>query len=56
MFTCLICRFEVEFDDAIVTTARGGCVCLRCYLREVEDHKPLPKQLRREVTSLLAAA
>ncbi len=56
MYTCRICRFEVELDDAIVTTAKGGCVCLRCYLVQVEDHKPLSKELRRELTALLAAA
>lgn len=56
MYTCCICRFPVEFDDAIATTARGGCVCLRCYLIQVEDHKPLSKALRRELTQLMAAA
>jgi hypothetical protein len=56
MFRCCICHFNVELDDTITTTAKGSCVCLRCYLVQVEDMKPLSKQLRRELTSVVAAA
>ena len=56
MFTCYICRFAVELDDTITTTSRGGCVCLRCYLVHVEDHRPLPGLLRRAVSEVVANA
>lgn len=56
MYTCCICRFDVELDDTVTTTAKGGCICLRCYLVQVEDHKQLPKDLRKELTAVVAAA
>ena len=56
MFTCCICRFDVELDDTITTTAKGGCVCLRCYLIQVEDHRPLPAALRKDLSAVMAAA
>jgi hypothetical protein len=56
MFTCRLCRFVVPLDDTLITTAKGGCICLSCYLRTVEDHRPLPKDLSREVAAIAAAA
>ena len=56
MFLCCLCRFAVPLDDTLTTTARGGCICLRCYLRHVEDEKQLPDELRRAVTAVTAAA
>ena len=56
MFLCCLCRFAVPLDDTLTTTARGGCICLRCYLRHVEDEKQLPDELRRVVSAVTAAA
>ena len=56
MFTCCLCRFAVPLDDTLTTTERGGCICLRCYLRAVEDHKPLPKDLLRALSEAVASA
>lgn len=47
---CIICRFEVEPDDAVVTAAGGRVICLRCWNRETgNDPHPMPKKLRHEV-------
>jgi hypothetical protein len=54
MYRCLICRFEVQLDDAIAATRRGTCICLRCYARETNSEHPLPLSLRREVEQALA--
>jgi len=56
MFTCCICHFRVPLDDTIAVTPKGGCVCLRCYLTEVEDFRALPKDLRRQLTVVVATA
>lgn len=56
MYACLLCRFSVTLDDTLVTTAKGGCICLRCYLRNVDDEKAPPTGLLREVSAVAAAA
>ena len=55
MTTCVICRFDVPPDDAVVLTATGRCICLLCYGRETGSHLPLPRALRRELSALLGA-
>ena len=55
MYVCCLCRFTVPLDDTLTTTARGGCICLRCYLRVVEDHKLLPTSLTRALDETAAA-
>jgi hypothetical protein len=54
MWTCVICRFEVELDDAVAPTESHHCVCVRCYARETETALATPKELRRELSALLA--
>jgi hypothetical protein len=56
MFTCRLCRFDVCLDDTFAVTASGGCICLRCFLVRVEDHRPLPGRLRRTLTELAGTA
>lgn len=56
MYKCVICRFVVELDDAIVPTASGWCVCVRCFARETDTARPMPKELRIDLTATLAAA
>jgi hypothetical protein len=53
MWTCIVCRFETELDDVVLTRDSGGCVCLRCFDRETGGSRPMPKALRRELTSAL---
>ncbi len=55
MYRCLICRFEVELDDAIAPTRRGTCICVRCYARETKTEHMVPPALRRELEQALAA-
>ena len=55
MITCVICRFDVPLDDAVVAMTGGRCICLLCYGRETGSHLPLPRALRREVSALLGA-
>ena len=55
MFTCILCRFEVPYDDAIAPTATGRCICLSCYTRNIDANLPMGKNLRREVESALGA-
>ena len=52
---CIICHFEADLDDSVVSTGSGRCICLRCYLRETGTARPMPKALRREVSAVLAA-
>ena len=55
MATCTTCRYETEFDDVVLGGRTGRCVCLRCYGRETESGRPMPKALRRELIAVLAA-
>jgi hypothetical protein len=55
MRTCRICRFETEMDDVVLALPSGACVCLRCYDRETNSARPMPKALRRAVIDALAA-
>ncbi len=54
MTTCIICRFETEFDDVVVSGGKDRCVCLRCYSRETDSSRRMSKSLQRAVMSALA--
>ena len=56
MYTCVICYFTAELDDVIAPTATGRCVCLRCYTRETDTSRPMPKALQRDVNLALSEA
>ncbi|HZU76155.1 MAG TPA: hypothetical protein VFA70_05285 [Dehalococcoidia bacterium] len=43
-------------DDVQIAGSHGGCVCIRCYARLVENEKPMPKHLRRELITCMAEA
>lgn len=53
MKPCMICRFETELDDQVIS-GQHGCICLRCYDRETGNLAPMPKSLRRELVATLA--
>jgi hypothetical protein len=55
MFICSICRFDVELDDVAVGGTPALCICLRCFTRETGSAKPMPKSLRRQLSTALAA-
>jgi hypothetical protein len=55
MYTCSLCHFEMELDDAVLPRPNGMCICLRCYAQTVGKELQMPKELRREVTALLVA-
>jgi hypothetical protein len=54
MLRCILCAFDTEFDDAVVQSSNGRCICLRCYTRETRSQKPMTKQLRRDLVATLA--
>ena len=54
MWTCVICRFEVNLDDAVAPTQSNHCVCLRCYARETESARSISNELRSQLNSLLS--
>jgi recombinational DNA repair protein (RecF pathway) len=56
MFKCVVCHWHVELDDVQIAGSHGGCVCIRCYARLVENEKPMPKHLRRELITCMAEA
>jgi hypothetical protein len=56
MYVCVICRFEVELDDAVAPTATGHCVCVRCFARETESEHSMDKPLRQAILDVLAEA
>ena len=53
MYRCAICRFEVPLDDVEAPNVAGHCICLRCYLRESGQEKPMPKTLRKDIEHAL---
>ena len=55
MWTCRICHFETALDDVVTTFANGTCICLRCFDQETGSARQMPKSLRRELLSALAA-
>ena len=56
MHRCRICHFDTELDDVVLRFASGACLCLRCYSRETDSARPMPKALRHELSAALAAA
>ena len=56
MFLCRLCAFLTELDDAVVVTATGRCICLRCFLRETGGSMPMDPRLYRELTALLTTS
>ncbi len=54
MYQCVICRFDVQLDDAVAPTAGGHCVCLRCFARETESERPMDKDFRQSILVVLA--
>lgn len=53
MFTCILCQFPAELDDAMVPTG-GHCICLRCWTKELGSSLRMPKSLRRELEAATA--
>jgi hypothetical protein len=49
MKTCVICRFDTEFEDVVTTLPSGRCVCLHCYDEEAgrNERRPIKNQRRR---------
>jgi hypothetical protein len=56
MRRCTICHFETELDDIVIALGEDRCICLRCFGRETETAKPMPKTLRREIIATLTTA
>jgi hypothetical protein len=54
MSTCSICHFATELDDVVARMAGNRCICLRCFDRETNQSKPMPKALRRQLIAALA--
>lgn len=49
LFRCVVCHFEVQFDDVKIHATRGpNCVCVRCFHRETNSEKTLDKRSREE--------
>ena len=44
-----------ELDDAMVPTADGRCICLRCFAHETESDLTMPDHLRGELIAALSA-
>jgi hypothetical protein len=53
MFTCVICHFDVELDDAIAPVRGGRCICLACCTREADAALNMSKHLRQELGATL---
>jgi hypothetical protein len=54
MLLCILCHFEEPLDDAVLTWPDGACLCLRCFGRETNSSRRMPKKLRRELIATLA--
>ena len=55
MLSCILCRFDTELDDVAVQGPGHRCICLRCYLRETDSARPMPRELRLAIAATLAA-
>ena len=55
MRTCRLCLWQVVLDDVVVELRGERCICLRCYLRETDNARLMPKDYRRQVEEALAA-
>ena len=55
MLRCALCHFDAPLDDVVVPYTDGRCICLRCFARETDTTKVMPKPLRRELMAALAA-
>lgn len=53
--TCVVCHSPAEADDVALQHGDGRGVCIRCYHRHTDSTKPMPKELRRELQSILAS-
>jgi hypothetical protein len=54
MLRCILCAFDTEVDDAVVTSPTGRCICLRCFTKEINDQKRMDKALRKELVATLS--
>jgi hypothetical protein len=55
MWQCILCRFDVVYDDVVVgNMKRGRCICLVCYMRDVGGTKVMNKDYRRDIQAVLA--
>jgi recombinational DNA repair protein (RecF pathway) len=54
MFRCCLCNHDFDLDDVAVPFKSGRCICLSCFARETESARPMPKELRREISNLLS--
>jgi len=54
MYTCLLCKYPTELDDAIATPRDGRCICLRCFHEQVGDRRRIDRSLRHAIEELLA--
>ena len=58
LFRCVICHFDVQFDDVAVPAAHheaAQCICVKCYRRETDSEKPMDKRLRGQLMQTLDA-
>jgi hypothetical protein len=55
MFTCILCRFAQPLDDVVLRRGTAGCVCLGCFTRATNSDRPMPKALRQQLATVLAA-
>jgi hypothetical protein len=53
MRICLMCHWLTVMDDVVLAGPTGRCICLRCYTRETNSGRPLPRLLREELIRLL---
>ena len=54
MYHCILCAFDVELDDTVVTSGNGRCICLSCFNKETQSEKRMGKSLRTELVATLA--
>jgi hypothetical protein len=53
LLTCIICHFEMVWDDVAIDMSKGRGVCLRCYARETSTQLPMPSTLRQALIAIL---
>jgi transcription initiation factor IIE alpha subunit len=55
-YHCVVCKFEVEQDDAVIPTEGGLCTCRRCYERLTETECKVSVRLRQDVEDAMRDA
>ncbi len=48
MYTCRLCRWQVDLDDVAIRFTAGDVICVKCYARETQTDKRMSAAMERD--------